>query len=70
MKRKLLVLTALLGISLTPSLGGAALPYPACNVFCPGKSSGTPCLCPVGTDRPGHQTTCGKWNQVGGCWYE
>lgn len=70
MKRKLFILSALLGISLAPSLTGAALPYPACNLFCQGRPSSTPCLCPVGTDRAGAQVTCGNWNRVGGCWYE
>lgn len=69
MRRKLLVLAVLLGASLASATRGA-IPYPACNLFCSGKSSGTPCLCPVGTDRAGAQVTCGNWNSVGGCWYE
>ena len=69
MKRKLSLLVLLLGISWVSSLSGA-IPYPACNVFCAGQSSGAPCLCPVGTDRPGATATCGTWNRVGGCWLE
>lgn len=67
MKKKLLILAAVLGISALATQADAII-YPRCDTSCP-TSSGV-CSCPSWTDRPGATTTCGSWNQVGGCWYE
>jgi len=68
MKRKLLLAFALLGFAaIGPS---TAIFYQPCDTYCPGKTSGTVCGCPVWTDRDYAKVTCGSWNQVGGCWYE
>jgi hypothetical protein len=67
--RKLFGLAVLLGLTaLMPAPRVEAIGYPSCDLPCP--TTTTNCSCPPWTDRPGHITTCGSWNRVGGCWYE
>lgn len=65
--KKLLVATALLGISLVSSMASSSNVRP-CDTACP-TADGF-CNCPTWTDRPKVLTTCGGWNRVGSCWYE
>lgn len=70
MKRKLLLLAVALGLCCVSWTTSEAACYPACDTYCPGKTSTTVCGCPSWTDRPCQKTTCGSWNSVGACWYE
>lgn len=69
MKRKLLLLAAVLGLCGVSWTSEAAC-YPSCDTYCVGKPTSTICGCPKWTDRPCRMTTCGSWNRVGSCWYE
>jgi hypothetical protein len=71
MKKKLFVLTAILGITALASSVPNAEAIGYCSTsYCAGKSADTPCACPPGTDRVGQRTFCGaagsNWSN---CWY-
>lgn len=70
MKKKLLLLLAVLGLCCVSWTTGEAACYPSCDTYCPGKPASTVCGCPQWTDRWCRKVTCGSWNQVGACWYE
>jgi hypothetical protein len=71
MKRKLLLITTVLGISLMASWAPEADAVGPCNAsYCAGKPASAKCGCPPGTDFPGKVAFCGSWNRVGGCWAE
>jgi len=72
MKRKLLILTAVLGIAGIPTWAPQAEAVAYCNsTYCVGKPATTKCGCPPHTDRRGQASTCGSWNGIApsGCWY-
>jgi hypothetical protein len=72
MKRKLLVLTAVLGIAGISTWAPQAEAVAYCNsTYCVGKPATTKCGCPPHTGRPGQASTCGAWNGIAptGCWY-
>jgi len=73
MKKKLLALTAVLGIAaLASSVPNAEAVAYCSSTYCAGKLSSTRCGCPPGTDKVGQASTCGSWNSISatGCWYE
>ena len=64
MKRKILTLAVLLGISTVASLAppaGAAIP---CIPGCGGQPGTTVCYCPLDSDNPGWSTTCRYYKTV------
>jgi hypothetical protein len=69
MKKKLLLLTAALCLSLAAS-SAQAIYYPPCDTYCPTVAPASVCMCPKWTDRPYRIVTCSSWNSVGSCWYE
>lgn len=70
MKKKLVLLAAMLVVALLASWARPAEAVGYCSVsYCSTHPEGT-CGCPPGTDRFGHTAFCGNWNQVGGCWLE
>lgn len=74
MKKKLLVLTAVLGVAaFASSLPDAeAIVYYCSDSYCADKAPEAPCHCPLKTDKAGNPSTCENWNSIanGGCWYE
>jgi hypothetical protein len=70
MKKKLLLLLAVLALCCLAWTPGEASCPPSCDTYCPGKPGSAICGCPKWTDRPCRTVTCGSWNRVGGCWYE
>jgi hypothetical protein len=63
MKRKMLALALLLGIT---ALASAVPPaeaslYDCGGLFCQGKYSNTVCYCSASSERPGWSATCGSW---------
>lgn len=72
MQKKLLALTAVLGIAALASSVPNAEAATYCSVLCPGRPLDTACVCPPGTDKEGSPSTCENWNSIakGGCWYE
>lgn len=70
MKKKLLVLTAVLGIAAFAASVPQAEAIGYCSTtYCAGKSPDTPCACPPGTDRVGQRTSCGTGSTWSNCWY-
>jgi len=69
--KKLLLATALLGVSLASSVPHVEAAT-WCSALCPGRPLETRCICPPGTDKDGSESTCEYWNSIaaGGCWYE
>jgi hypothetical protein len=73
MKRKLLMLAVLLGVSTIPAWAPQAEAAVYCGpVFCANRPLTTSCACPPGTDRVGSPSSCGTYQSIGfnGCWYE
>ena len=73
MKRKMLLLSLLLGISTIPAWAPQAEAAIYCGpVFCASRPWTTSCACPPGTDRVGSPSNCGSYQSIGfnGCWYE
>jgi hypothetical protein len=70
MKRKLLVLTAVLGMSVFSSWAPQAESSAGCSdTYCAGRPAETPCACPKWTDRPGRPSFCGSYRSSIACWY-
>ena len=62
MRRKLLTLVALLGITVLASWAPGAEAVAYCSKeYCRGKGASTTCGCPPGTDRVGAGVTCGTY---------
>ena len=72
MKKKLLALTAVLGVAAFASSVPRVEAATWCSALCPGRPLETHCICPPGTDKEGDTSTCENWNSIanGGCWYE
>lgn len=74
MKKKLLGLTAALGIAAMASWAGTAeaIVYYCSPKYCADKPLETQCACPPNTDRVGSPSSCATYNGIGfgGCWYE
>ena len=73
MKKKLVGLTAALGIAALASWIGTAEAARYCGpTFCEDRPLETQCACPPGTDRTGSPSSCGTYQGIGfgGCWYE
>ena len=67
-KKKLLVLTALLGITaLAASVPQAEAIGYCSSTYCAGKPGSTRCACPPGTDKVGQATFCEAYQTS--CWY-
>lgn len=68
MTKKLLSLTALLGLTVLASWAPSAEAIGYCSTtYCAGKSSTTACACPPGTDRVGQASNCAAYTTR--CWY-
>lgn len=68
MTKKLLALTALLGLTVLASWAPRAEAIGYCSsTYCAGKPSSTSCACPPGTDRVGQPSTCAGYTTR--CWY-
>jgi len=68
MKKKLLVLTALLGITaLAASVPQAEAIGYCSSTYCAGKPGSTRCACPPGTDKVGQANFCDGYQTS--CWY-
>jgi len=70
MRRKLLILTVLLGLSIStaPRLAQAAActTQTYCNILCPTATGKAQCCCPGGTAAVGQVISCRLYN-LGGC---
>lgn len=64
MKRKILTLAALLGISAVASLVPSAEAAVACGLGCAGQPGTTVCYCPADSENPGWRTTCRYFKTV------
>jgi hypothetical protein len=60
MRKKLLILAALLGIAAIPSWDREVLAVVYCNTACP-SSPTNKCACPLYTGRPGATVYCYEW---------
>jgi hypothetical protein len=61
MKRKLLALTVLLGITVLASWAPRAEAFASCEDICDGTNNTTRCTCPPDSDFPGRSAACGGW---------
>lgn len=70
MKKKLITLTAVLGLSVLASWAplASSAPLRYCDTSCP--TADGRCNCPLWSDKPKAPSFCAGWNTVGGCWYE
>ena len=64
MKRKMLALAAVLGITALASSVPSAEAAVACGFGCSGQPGTTVCYCPANSENPGWSTTCRNFKTV------